>query len=185
MQPFEGHEAFLAGLLIKIIDDTIDDGIWWEPCLWPATAVACWLALREMLESQGKAVMMTAFTIACCETKGIDNVFFAVATSGVFVTALYQLGDTSFTTDFHQQMCLLGTTYAGILATRLDSYIDNSFGFNAKTVFRILLGLTVTQARPFVPVPYQPQHDFLVSFISGYGAGVLLSIPQLYWRRRG
>eukprot|EP01064_Diplonema_japonicum_P011565 TRINITY_DN18981_c0_g1_i1.p1 TRINITY_DN18981_c0_g1~~TRINITY_DN18981_c0_g1_i1.p1 ORF type:complete len:191 (+),score=24.54 TRINITY_DN18981_c0_g1_i1:54-626(+) len=177
-----GYEPLLAGMLIKIIDDTIDDGIWCERGVLPLTVMACCLVFQEMMQSEGKSVMMTAFTLACCETKGIDNWYFLASTIGVFAVAGYQLGNAAFLTNFHQQMCLMGTAYSGTLATRCDEGVEALFGFAAKTLFRFSIGMFVAQARPFVPEAFLAQHDFLALFILGYFVGHILSIPQLYWK---
>eukprot|EP01063_Lacrimia_lanifica_P020949 TRINITY_DN28207_c0_g1_i5.p2 TRINITY_DN28207_c0_g1~~TRINITY_DN28207_c0_g1_i5.p2 ORF type:complete len:241 (+),score=88.09 TRINITY_DN28207_c0_g1_i5:82-723(+) len=175
---------FVSGVLLKVADDAIDDGLYPKWAVPLCIAGVCYIWFGEMLRSVRLAVMMGAFTVACWETGGVDTPWFSVPTIGValcFAAAMWNAPWAQ--TDFHLQQCFMATAYSGTLATRANDLLDERFGFWAKTAFRLFVGVAINTVRVHVPLPYAAQHDFLMNFTMGYFGGVVLSIPAR-WRAR-
>ena len=174
---------FALGVMLKMVDDLLDDGVWrWLPGMHALFLLfGCVFMFSEMTRDGRVAVMMTAFTVNSWETGGLDNKTFVLAAGSVFVAyaVAMALPDNHWMlSDFHMHMCLLGTTYAGIITTRLNDQVER-LGRVVKAVFRLTVGLMVAYCRVFIPQDYLVQHDFLANFTLGYFFGTVLSSPEM------
>ena len=175
----------LIGCMLKVVDDYLDDRVHrWVPALHPVLLVlGCFLTFAEMTRDIRISVMMFAFTIATYETGGLDRPTFYFAAATVAVAHAIAMSQNQWVaSDFHMSMCMMGTAYTGILTTRLNDWVDENLGFAAKTVLRFCVGVSIYQARAFVPEDYLSMHDYLANFTIGYFAGVVLSLPQFTMR---
>eukprot|EP01062_Namystynia_karyoxenos_P054078 TRINITY_DN4424_c0_g1_i1.p1 TRINITY_DN4424_c0_g1~~TRINITY_DN4424_c0_g1_i1.p1 ORF type:complete len:204 (+),score=46.17 TRINITY_DN4424_c0_g1_i1:81-692(+) len=180
------HETtFLAslavGFLLKIVDDHVDDGLYPTPVACAAQVGLVALVYPGMLVDPRAACMMAAFTICCAETGGLDTRYFRACAAAVAAALVVSWGvlHPEAAIDFHLHMTLLGTAYAGILATRVDTVVERRYGRGAKALFRGVLGTGVACHRPFVPDDALGQHSLLSGFIAGYFAGQVMALAAL------
>eukprot|EP01065_Artemidia_motanka_P016481 TRINITY_DN20151_c0_g1_i1.p1 TRINITY_DN20151_c0_g1~~TRINITY_DN20151_c0_g1_i1.p1 ORF type:complete len:211 (+),score=74.07 TRINITY_DN20151_c0_g1_i1:55-633(+) len=185
----ESHSAqgaFAVGLLLKLVDDYYDDGLWPKQLAWASQVGLVCIVYPAMLADARAACMMAAFTLTCWETGGLDTKYFqyCAAAVGVCLAVSWGLLHPAAAVDFHLHMTLFGTAYAGMKATQLDGIVEERWGRSIKFLFRLVLGCGVGAHRPFIPADALTQHSLLTGFILGYATGQAMALLQLHVFRR-